>query len=281
MKKALCICTLTLLLAALLTGCTPAASHSYSITDELTQQYELTDLRWQEGLFRAIAAPQEGRFVSMAGLQAGSGRLIVSYTIPSGPSFWLECHSLSATEQAVAIEQEMPLNTWMTNAETPEHRAELLLQNDAGQMYAIYLRSDRMSEEEMLRSARTVHVWLPGEADPVSAPCTDEELQTLTGSCPWRQRGDTWPDAESGTLTLRVNSSAQDLVSDGSWRLQRLDGGRWYDMDQTGSGLQSDCGAVWGFLKLQLPVGDYRLMLDARSESGEFTEIPYYFQSAG
>jgi len=251
-----------------------------SITDELTQRYELTDLRWQEGLFRAVAHPMETDSAT-AGLHAGTGRLIVVYGTRLGAEFWLECHRLSATEQAVAIEQEVPLGIWMTNAETPEHRAELLLQDEDEQLYALYLRSERMTEDEILLAAKTVHVWLPGAADSIDIPCTGDNTKYLRGSIPWTQSGDPFPDAEDGTLTFRVVSTETDLVSDGTWRLQRLTNGRWYDMDQHGDGIHCDGSSLWGSVELPLPVGEYRLMLHAVSEQGEFTEVPYYFTSVG
>ena len=250
-----------------------------SITDELTQRYELTDLRWQEGLFRAIA--NSNVQFTTAGLHAGTGRLIVVYETNHGEEFWLECHRLSSTEQVVALEQSIPQNIWLTNPETPEHRAELLLQAEDRQLYAIYLRSERMTEEEILRAAKTVHVWLPGEEKPIDISCTDDNAKHLQSRIPWTQSGDPFPNTDDGTLTLRVDTRENDLVSNRTWRLQRLTNGRWYDMDQQGEGLESDGSAVWGSVELSLPAGEYRLMLHAVSKHGEFTEIPYYFQSIG
>lgn len=253
---------------------------TYSITEELTQQYELTDLRWQEGLFRAIAHP-DNSWSATAGLQAGTGRLIVAYSDRLGWEFWLECHRLNAAEQALVLDQDIPTECWMTNDATPEHQAELLLQDEDGQYYAIYLRSESMTEEKMLECARTVHVWLPGAEDHIDISCTDAKARVLSSRSPWTQSGDAWPDAEDDRLSFRVNTTRSDIVSSGHWRLQRLDAGRWYDMDQEGDGLQCSNWAVWGSLELSLPAGSYRLLLDARSQRGNFSEVPYYFQSAG
>ena len=188
MKKRIGI-LLGMLLIAMLPGLVGCGQHSaqtgnpYSITDELTQRYELTDLRWQEGLFRAIAQPDDN-FEVTAGLQAGTGRLITAYAHASGDTFWLECHTLTATEQAVARERAIPLGIWLTNPETPAHQAELLLESSSGTLYAVYLCSDTKTEEELLRTACSVYVWLPGEADPITVSCTGETAQPLGGQIP-------------------------------------------------------------------------------------------------
>ncbi len=279
MKKRLCL--LPLLLLCLLAAC-GAPGTEPGITGELGQRYDPRYLRYQNGIFRAIAYPRGQDYLrwpaTAAGLHAVTGRLIVVYTHQeTGEQFWLESHVLNDLQACMVRERDMPTLTWMTHAGTPETRCEFLLPTDGGPTYALALCSDTLTEKKLLSLARQVEVWLPGERSSQSYSCVDARPRPIRAGPPWDTDGDLMPDRD-GKLAFRLRSSGL-LLYDGSWRMQRLDGGYWRDTDYRGhDGITCADYQLYGALYLELPPGEYRLLVACHDEEYLFTEIPYAFR---
>jgi len=188
-------------------------------TSSMGQRYTEAQVPALDGCFRAWLAPSAGYSLQEAGLDAITGHLTLHYVNHANGSCVLtvECEPLDEMACALVDDQSLPLMTLLTHPETPEARVELIVPGVAdSRYYAVYLRSESLSEDEIIDQFGTLYIRypagqgyvvdrdgsaaLPDETPAYGAAQAVEELpapaanQTLQ-----RYRWGYWRDADPGT----------------------------------------------------------------------------------
>ncbi len=234
-----------LLLVALSVGLTLAAVDALpsfgrpavsAPASSLGQRYTEAQLATLDGVFRAWLKPSAGYKLQEAGLDAVTGHLTIYYVNQNNGSCVLtvECEPLDEMACALVDDQSLPLMTLLTHPETPEARVELVVPGGTDtRYYAVYLRSNTLSEDEIINQLGTLYIRTPwGDgyqltdntmtALPRTAPAyldarAVEELPTPDkGQRLQRFRWSHWRDIEPGA------------EADGLYRLVTSDGSASY-----------------------------------------------------
>ena len=188
-------------------------------TSSLGQHYTEAQIPTLDGSFRAWLEPGADYVLQEAGLDAITGHLTLYYANETNGSCVLtvECEPLDEMACTLVDDQSLPTLTLLTHPETPEARIELIVPGVAdSRYYAVHLRSDSLSEDEIIDQLGTLYIrdpaghgyvitdigstTLPDEAPAHQSAQTVEELPTPDSEQSLqRYRWGYWHDTNPGT----------------------------------------------------------------------------------
>ena len=265
-----------------------AACTSKQDVNEFSQvysEYALQYLNDWKGECATVWAQAEGFAFEAAGLDAVSGHLTARYS-DGERRFEIELEPLDAAQCQLIEDRTMPLLQMRGNAATPESEIEILVPGDAVHpYYALWLRSEDMSEDELTASV-SVCVGVPG--------CDANRHYTIDQNGFVQDRmerqkrllllfngGVFYEDGEMvGNYSEHLIAAGGDTLHGytryifgddaptGEWLIQRFRDGYWHDTTICGSGLGEDFA-----LELDLVDGYYRIVL--AQEDGREAYYPF------